>query len=181
MARLVHATGDPEYARLTRINSGSVEIGIKALGSGAGVFTDVRMVESGINRRLLSRFGGKSRCLIDAPETAELASREGITRAAASVRLAADTLEGQIVAIGNAPTALVELLRLIDNGAPRPALVVGTPVGFVGAAESKELLAESGIPFITVLGNKGGSSVAAAAVNALLLLAAAQGGSEKDA
>ncbi len=171
VARLVHTTGDPEFARLIRINAGAIEAGIGALSSGAGVFTDVRMVESGINRRLLGRFGGRVHCRIDSPEAAAMAKEEGITRSAAAVRLAAGGLGGQVVAIGNAPTALVELLRLISLGSPKPALIVGTPVGFVGAVESKEMLAGSGIPHITVAGNKGGSPVAAAAVNALLLQA----------
>lgn len=176
VARLVHTTGDPDFARLVRIQPGAIKAGIGALASGAGVFTDVRMVESGINRRLLGRFGGKINCLIDSPEAADLAKSDGITRAAAAVRLAAGGLGGQVVAIGNAPTALVELLRLIGSGAPKPALIVGTPVGFVGAADSKEMLAESDLPFITVLGNKGGSPVAAAAVNSLLIQAASGGG-----
>jgi precorrin-8X/cobalt-precorrin-8 methylmutase len=129
------------------------------------------MVQVGIASPLLEQLGGHTFCAIADPEVAELAQRCGITRASAAMRYGAPHMHRGIVAVGNAPTALFEVIRLVREESIRPALIVGTPVGFVKAAESKEALLELEVPYITVLGNKGGSSVAAAIINALLRVA----------
>lgn len=134
---------------------------------------DVGMVMAGLRVKRLERLGARALCLLDEAETIELAQRERITRSAAAMRRALPYLDGAVVAIGNAPTALFELLTIIRSGEARPALVVGTPVGFVGALESKEELwaLEGGIPRITNLSERGGSSIAAAVVNSLIAIA----------
>jgi precorrin-8X/cobalt-precorrin-8 methylmutase len=168
--RVVHTTGDPNYAALVKMHPEAISIGIQTLAGGCSVFTDIKMVKSGINARKIETLGGEVKCAIDVPEVIELAQTKGITRAMAAMLHFKEDLNGNIVAIGNAPTALYQLLQLVDSEGIKPALIVGTPVGFVGASESKELLMQSGIPYITVRGNKGGSTVAAAIVNALLKL-----------
>lgn len=142
--------------------------------SGCPIVADVVMVAAGINRRLAAALGCEVLCAISEPGVAESAQRDGIPRSAAAMRSLSSKLPGAVVAIGNAPTALFALLEAVDAGLPAPALVVGTPVGFVGAAESKlELVrrGEAGLPYVTVEGTRGGSALAAAAVNALLRLA----------
>ncbi len=169
--RVIHATADFEYARLLAFSSTAIADGIRALRSGCRVLTDVQMTAVGISQPYLQRFGGSVRCAVAEPETVAMAQAEGITRSAAAIRRLAGDLPGAVVALGNAPTALFEVLRLTQAGC-RPAMVVGVPVGFVNAAESKAALQESDLPYITVQGRKGGSTVAAAIVNALLRLAA---------
>ncbi len=168
--RVIHATGDTEYADLIVFGRGAIEAGLTALSKGVDVITDVRMVEVGINARRLSGLGGKVRCFISTREVMDRWREYGPTRAAAAMRMASPYLEGSIVAIGNAPTALMELVEMVKEGV-KPALVVGTPVGFVDAVEAKERLMELSIPYISVRGRKGGSPVAVAIVNALLILA----------
>jgi precorrin-8X/cobalt-precorrin-8 methylmutase len=168
LCRIVRAEGDPGIAESVRFSPGAVEAGLKALQSGANVITDVRMVEMGISRELLRRQNLSTRCLIDAPEVARRAQQEGTTRSVAAVRELAPYMNDAIVAIGNAPTALLALLDLFDEEAVHPALVIGMPVGFVACAESKDELVQRKVPYITVLGRRGGSSAAAATVNALL-------------
>ena len=163
--RVIHATGDFEYSRLIVFGNNPIDAGITAIGNGCDVITDVRMVEMGINRRLLNLHGGGVRCFVT-----RVATGSGMTRTASGIRMASPFIPGSIVAIGNSPTALREMIRLIDEDGVRPALVIGVPVGFVDAEESKDALMDSDIPFITVAGSKGGSSVAVAIVNALLLL-----------
>jgi precorrin-8X/cobalt-precorrin-8 methylmutase len=136
--------------------------------------TDVQMTAVGISQVNLSQFSASVRCAIQEAETTLLAQSLGVTRSTAAIRRMSADLDGAIVAIGNAPTALFELLRLAKDEGLKPALVVGVPVGFVNAAESKAALQESGLPYITVRGRKGGSTVAAAIVNALLKLALVQ-------
>jgi precorrin-8X/cobalt-precorrin-8 methylmutase len=167
--RVVHATGDPELAGVLSFSSGAIEAGMEAFTSGAGIWCDVRMVASGIGPTA-SRRGLAVDCAIDDPRAAELSVAEGITRAAAALRLRmrGPEADGTVIAIGNAPTALFECLRLSEQGVIKPSLVIGVPVGFVGAAESKQALAASGLPHITLPGNRGGSSVAVAIVNAIL-------------
>ncbi|MZP28538.1 precorrin isomerase [Heliobacterium undosum] len=167
--RVVHTTGDPEFAKLVRWSPGAVPIGIAALARGASVFTDVNMVRVGVNSRLLSVKGGNAVCAISEPRVVAEAERTGKTRAMTAFDLLAPEMNGAVIAIGNAPTALFHLLSLVEAGRCRPALIVGTPVGFVGAAESKEALTQADVPYITVTGNKGGSNIAAAIVNAMLL------------
>lgn len=168
VVRLIHACGMTDIVADLRWSADFAARARAALNSGANVLTDARMVAGGIiNRRL--RAEGRLRCLLDAPALAEQARLEGTTRSAAALSLGTSDLTGAVVAIGNAPTALFRLLELIDEGAVRPAAIVAFPVGFVGAAESKaELVANPrGIPFLTLLGRRGGSAMAAAAINAL--------------
>lgn len=167
--RIIHATGDPDYANHIVASAESVAAGVAALRQGANIYTDVHMARVGINARNLAACGGTVHCLVADEEVAAEAKRLGVTRAMVAMRKFGRALDGQIVAIGNAPTALYEVLKLMDKEAIRPALIIGVPVGFVGAAESKEALRKiSPVSYITVRGNKGGSTVAAAVCNALL-------------
>lgn len=173
--RAVHSTGDPTIADSLRIHPDAVQAALVALRGGRPIITDVRMVAAGISKRLAAKLGCEVVCAIDNPNVADLATRQGITRGAAAMVLLAGQMDAAIVAIGNAPTALFALLDLIRSLNANPALVIGTPVGFVGAAEAKaELvaLADTGVPYITLEGTRGGSAIAVAAVNALLRLAA---------
>lgn len=169
--RVVHTTGDTSFGGLVRIHPGAVEAGLSAIRAGRTIVTDINMLRAGINAGRLESFGIDVRCYISDPAVAQEARREGLTRAMVAMGWAAREALGGIIAIGNAPTALFALCDLIDKGAASPALVVGTPVGFVGARESKEALMELNVPYITVPGTKGGSAIAAAVVNALLYLA----------
>jgi precorrin-8X/cobalt-precorrin-8 methylmutase len=169
--RVIHATADFEYADLLAFSPTAIADGIRALRSGCKVLTDVQMTAVGISQAHLSQFSASVCCAIQEAETASLAHSLGLTRSAAAIRRMSADLNGAIAAIGNAPTALFELLRLAKEEGLRPALVIGVPVGFVNAAESKAALQESGLPCITARGRKGGSTVAAAIVNALLKLA----------
>lgn len=166
--RIVRAEGDPAIAGETRFSAGAVDAALGSLRETRRVVTDVRMVQVGISRAALARRGVSTACLIDAPEVAARARREGTTRSVAAVRELAPQLDGALVAIGNAPTALLALLDLIDAGQAAPAVVIGMPVGFVACPESKAELAARAAPHITILGRRGGSSAAAATVNALL-------------
>lgn len=168
VCRIVRAEGDPDIAPDIRFSPGSVERGLDALKNGADVVTDVRMVQVGISRALLNRYGVSTHCMIDTPQTHERARREGTTRSVAAVRELAPQMESAVVAVGNAPTALLALLDLIRNGEVSPALVIGMPVGFVACAESKDELIATDVPYMTIVGRRGGSSAAAATVNALL-------------
>jgi len=168
-SRIIHAAGDVEYAPIIRVGEGAIDAAIAALEGGCDIYTDVEMVRTGINKRKLASFGGQVHCLIADEKVAAAAKAEGITRSMAAMRTFGAALDGNIVAIGNAPTALFEVLRLIREEGIRPACVVGIPVGFVGAADSKQALAENGlVPYITVAGTKGGSPIAAAAINAMM-------------
>jgi precorrin-8X/cobalt-precorrin-8 methylmutase len=156
--RVIHASAEPEYADTLVLDEEALRGGLEALRRGAPIVTDVRMVAAGITAR-------KILCFVFDPRAKELSEDLGITRSAAGFRLAAEEVgEGAVWVVGNAPTALFELIEMDA----RPALVVGLPVGFVGAAESKEKLIESGLPAVANRGPKGGSAVAAAALNALL-------------
>lgn len=170
-SRIIHAAGDVEYAPIIRISEYAIEKAIEALRAGCDIYTDVEMVRTGINKRKLASFGGSVHCLVADPAIAVQAKAEGITRSMAAMRSFGKKLDGSIIAIGNAPTALFEVLRLVAEEDIRPACIVGIPVGFVGAADSKAALAANGtIPYITVEGTKGGSPIAAAAVNAMMYL-----------
>ena len=159
--RLVHACGRPEIVQDIALSAGIVERAEAGLAAGAPVIADTRMTAEGI-------IGRDTVCVIDDPDVAEAARAGGSTRAMAAMDALADRFEGAVIAIGNAPTALFRLLELVAEGAPAPLAVLGFPVGFVGAAESKEALIESGLPHIVLQGRFGGSALAAAAVNALL-------------
>ena len=169
--RMIHTSADLDYLKTVRVHPGAIAAGVAALRQGRPLVTDTRMLLAGIGSGRLGRLGVKPFCLMDDPEVAKEAARQGTTRAAAAMEAALPRLSGGIVAIGNAPTALLRLLELLEAGAPPPALVVGLPVGFVNAAESKELLSRQHCPFITALGPKGGSAVAAAVINALAIMA----------
>lgn len=166
--RLIHACGMVDLVEDLAFSADAAEAGRTALLGGAPILCDALMVRHGIIERLLPA-GNEVACLLNDPRVAPLADKMGTTRSAAQVDLWADRLGGAVVAIGNAPTALYRLLELIDAGAPKPALIVAMPVGFVGAAESKaELIARPrGVPFIAVKGRRGGSAMAAATINAL--------------
>jgi precorrin-8X/cobalt-precorrin-8 methylmutase len=162
--RVIHACGMPEIAADLRIADGFVAAATSAIAAGKPVLVDAEMVRHGIIDRSLNVI-----CTLNDPEARRIGIATGTTRSAAAVDLWRPHLDGAIVAIGNAPTALFALLEAIDAGAPRPAAIVGFPVGFVGAAESKDELAANprGIPFATLRGRKGGSAMAAAVINAL--------------
>jgi precorrin-8X/cobalt-precorrin-8 methylmutase len=168
VTRLIHSCGMVEIADRLAYSADVTATAHAALKSGAPILCDCEMVGAGIIRRYLPA-GNEVIVTLNDPATAPLATEIGNTRSAAAVRLWKDRLEGAVVAIGNAPTALFHLLELIDEGWPRPAAILGFPVGFIGAAESKAELAANprGIPFIALKGRKGGSAMASAAVNAL--------------
>ncbi len=172
--RVIHSTADFEFATLTRTSDGAIASGIHALQSGCAIVTDVHMVRVGISSQRLTTFGGAVHCFVAEEEVRARAKQEGTTRSAMGMRLAAERglLHGGMVAIGNAPTALHEVLRLVEEGTAQPALIIGVPVGFVGTAESKAALMETErVPWIVTTGYKGGSTIAVAVVNALLRLA----------
>ena len=165
--RIIHACGMTEVARDIAMSPTFADNARWALMAGAPILCDAKMVANGITRaRLPAR--NEIVCTLDDPSVPELARKVGNTRSAAAMELWRDRLAGSVVAIGNAPTALFRLLEMLDEGAPAPAAIIGLPVGFVGARESKEALAADGrVPFLIVRGRKGGSAMAVAAVNAL--------------
>ncbi|MDR4306449.1 precorrin-8X methylmutase [Chelatococcus sambhunathii] len=167
VVRMIHACGMTDLAAEVRFSPDVVASANAALRAGAPILCDAKMVASGVTRSRLPA-GNEILCTLDAPETAGLAERLGTTRSAAAVELWRDRLEGAVVAIGNAPTTLFHLLERLDAGWPKPAAIFGLPVGFIGAAESKEELARDprGVPFLTLLGRRGGSAMAVAAINA---------------
>jgi precorrin-8X/cobalt-precorrin-8 methylmutase len=165
--RIIHACGMVEIAADIVFSSGAVPAGIAALQAGAPILCDSKMVANGVTRTRLPR-DNEVICTLDAPSVSALAASLGTTRTAAAMELWRDRLPGAVVAIGNAPTALFRLLELLDAGVPPPACVIGMPVGFVGAAESKEaLLADGRVPCLCIRGRKGGSAMTAATINAL--------------
>lgn len=168
VVRMIHACGLTDLSAEVAASPGFTEVGMQALRDGAPIFCDSRMVADGITRSRLPA-GNDVICTLHDPLTPEMATRLQTTRSAAALELWRDRLGGSIVVIGNAPTALFHLLEMLEAGAPAPAIVIGVPVGFVGAAESKAALQEHGAesPYLTVLGRRGGSAIAAAAVNAL--------------
>lgn len=167
--RIIHTTGDPDIIDAVRIHPEATRSGIRSLRSGCNIITDVNMLKAGINMKKVGEYGGDIICKIADSDTEQAAKEWGITRSAASMRLLGKQLDNAVLAIGNAPTALFEVLDLYERGIAKPAMIIGTPVGFVGAAESKELLLAMGeIPSITIRGTRGGSTIAVSAVNALL-------------
>jgi precorrin-8X/cobalt-precorrin-8 methylmutase len=164
--RMIHACGMVDLEDDIGFSPGVVTAARKALLGGAPVLCDAEMVASGVTRRRLPA-GNEVVCTLRDPSVPGLAAELGTTRSAAALDLWGDRLGGSVVAIGNAPTALFRLLELVEAGAPRPAAVLGIPVGFIGAAESKEALAASGLEYLIVRGRRGGSAMTASAVNAL--------------
>ncbi len=167
VVRIIHACGMTDIASAVVMSSTFAESASEALRRGAPILCDAKMVAHGITRSRLPK-GNSVICTLDDPDIAGLAAKVGNTRSAAALELWRPHLEGAVVAIGNAPTSLFRLLEMLDQGAPPPAAIIGVPVGFVGAAESKEALAvQARVPFLIVRGRRGGSAMAVAAVNAL--------------
>ncbi|WP_438872120.1 precorrin-8X methylmutase [Paractinoplanes rishiriensis] len=166
VVRMIHACGMVDLVRDVGYSPQVAAVAGKALRGGAPILCDAEMVASGITRKRLPA-GNEVICTLRDPSVPELAAQLGTTRSAAALELWGDRLDGAVVAVGNAPTALFRLLELVAAGAPRPAAVLGIPVGFIGAAESKEALAASGLDHLIVRGRRGGSAMTAAAVNAL--------------
>jgi precorrin-8X/cobalt-precorrin-8 methylmutase len=171
VVRVIHATADFDFVRILRFSPGAVKAGVAALRAGCPIVSDVRMIAVGVSAWRLDKVGSAVHCAIGDESVHARAQQEGTTRAVAAMRELAPQIDGGIVAIGNAPTALLEVIRLTREESVRPALVIGVPVGFVSAVESKDALAALDTPHITALGRKGGSTVAVATLNALLRLA----------
>lgn len=169
--RIVHTTADFDFVATTRFAPGVIEKALTVLRSGARICCDTSMVLAGVNKPRLAALGGRIACHVAEPEVAAAARREGVTRSIVALRRGV-AAGATVFLVGNAPTALFELLELARRGVARPALVVGVPVGFVGAAEAKEALFASDLPYILCRGRKGGSAVAAAILNQLLIQAA---------
>jgi precorrin-8X/cobalt-precorrin-8 methylmutase len=173
--RVIHTSADFDYAKSLIFSPNAVAHGVAALRQGKGIVTDTTMALSGISKPRLKRFGITASCHVADQDVVITAQGEGITRSVAAMRKALANPTNSIFVIGNAPTALFELLRLVTEAGVRPDLVIGLPVGFVGAAESKEQLiitaSDSDLHFISNLGRKGGSTIAAAVINALLIMA----------
>jgi precorrin-8X/cobalt-precorrin-8 methylmutase len=169
--RMIHTSADFDYLQSVRFHPRAIEAGVAAIRSGCTIVTDTHMGRAGIRKTELARFGVEATCYIGDPQVRQQAAQSGSTRARAAVDAAVNHMAGGIFVVGNAPTALLRLLELVRAGAARPALVVGLPVGFVNAAESKAALVQTDIPYISNVGRKGGSNVAASVVNALTKLA----------
>ena len=166
--RCIHTSADFEYAKSLKFSENAVQRAMDAIRDGAWIVTDTQMGKSGINKKKLAQYGGEVCCFMSDEETANMAKEQGTTRAVASMERAAKLDKKLIFAIGNAPTALIRLYEMIQEGRLKPELIIGVPVGFVNVVESKELIMESGVPSIVAVGRKGGSTIAAAIVNALL-------------
>lgn len=167
--RAIHTTADFDYADNLVFSPHAVKKGIEALKSGCDIVTDTQMAKAGINKTILASLGGAVHCFMADADVAEEAKQRGVTRALVSMEKAAELKKPCIFAIGNAPTALVSLEHLMEEGKLSPALIIGVPVGFVNVVESKELLIEKALsPYIIARGRKGGSNVAAAICNAML-------------
>lgn len=174
--RAIHTTGDFEFAQLFRFSPDATTAGITALKAGAPIISDVTMITSGLSAQRLAVYGNQAHCFISDPKVIEIARQKGDTRAIWAMRHARDQglLDGAIVGVGNAPTALYEILRMVADNEARPALIIGIPVGFVKAVESKQALVEQcqlpscGVPYIASLGRKGGSPLVVSTIHALL-------------
>ena len=169
--RMIHTTADFEFKEIVRFHPNAVAAGITAIRDGKNVITDTNMARVGIRAKDLARFGGSVKCYVNDPQIHEKAKSNGTTRAKVAVDMAVNDMQNGIYVVGNAPTALLRLIELIEEGKARPALVVGLPVGFVNAAESKAALMKTDQPYISNIGRKGGSNLAASVVNALIILA----------
>jgi len=166
--RVVHTTADFDYARITEIHPNAVASAKAALLKGCRIYSDTRMIQAGVSRPALAKLGCELYTYIDDEEVARQSKEQGITRSILGINKAAEDINTAIYVIGNAPTALVRLYELIESKAIAPALIIGVPVGFVGAAESKELIKQTSIPYIVTNGRKGGSTVAVSILNAIL-------------
>lgn len=168
LKRVIHTTADFDFVRNLLFSPNAVRLGREALRRGVTVVTDTAMAAAGIGKPAAARWGVSVVCRMADPDVRNEALRRGVTRAVVSMERAAAETPDAIFAIGNAPTALIRLCELVREGAARPSLVVGVPVGFVNVVESKEMLAATDVPYIAAMGRKGGSPVASAVVNALL-------------
>lgn len=168
--RCIHTSADFDYAENLYFSENVIEKAMEAIKKGACIVTDTQMAKSGINKRALARYGGEVYCFMSDEDVAELAKKNGSTRATVSMDKAAKMEKPLIFAIGNAPTALVRLYELIQEGALKPELIIGVPVGFVNVVQSKELIMQADVPYIVARGRKGGSNIAACICNALLYM-----------
>lgn len=166
--RVIHCTADFDYARNLMFSEGAVEKALRTLKGGCTIVTDTQMAKSGINKTAAGKLGCEVLCFMSDPDVAEIAKKRGCTRAVASMEKASRLGGPLVFAIGNAPTALLRIREMMDEGTLRPELVIGVPVGFVNVVESKEAIMETNVPYIVAKGRKGGSNVAAAIVNALM-------------
>lgn len=168
IVRIIHTTADFEYARITDIHRDAIRAGIEAVRRGCSIYADTAMICAGVNGKTLALHGSRIYTLVADEDVAREAKERGVTRSIVGIERACADPSVKIFAIGNAPTALDALSRAIARGDARPDLVIGVPVGFVGAAESKEDIKKAGIPYIVTNGRKGGSTVAVAIINSLL-------------
>ena len=166
--RVIHTTADFDYADNLMFSPHAVRQALQAIQDGAHIVTDTNMAKSGINKKILAKFGGEVHCFVAEPDVAAEAKQRGVTRSTVSMERAAKLHVPLIFAIGNAPTALIQLEKMIAAGQLHPELIVGVPVGFVNVVESKERIMQAGVPYIVARGRKGGSNVAASIINALL-------------
>ena len=168
--RCIHTSADFDYAENLCFSENVVDKALEAIKNGACIVTDTQMAKSGINKKALARYGGEVYCFMSDDDVAAIAKQNGTTRATASMDKAATLDKKLIFAIGNAPTALVRLYELINEGKINPELIIGVPVGFVNVVQSKELIMEMDVPYVVAKGRKGGSNIAACICNALLYM-----------
>ena len=169
--RMIHTSADFEYGHLVRFHPNAIQAGLDAIRGGKKIITDTNMARVGIRKKELDRFGAFTICFMNDPGIHRQAKASGNTRARVAVDMALEDMQDGIYVVGNAPTALMRLIELVEAQKARPALIIGLPVGFVNAAESKAALMELDCPYITNVGRKGGSNVAASVVNALAIMA----------
>ena len=169
--RMIHTTADFEYGSMVRFHPNAIQAGLAAIRGGENIITDTNMARVGIRKNELDRFGASTVCFMNDPAIHSRAKASGNTRARVAVDMAIEDMKDGIYVVGNAPTALMRLIELVETQQARPALIIGLPVGFVNAAESKAALMELDYPYITNVGRKGGSNVAASVVNALAIMA----------
>ena len=169
--RMIHTSADFEYVKSVRFHKHAIARGLEAIKNGENIITDTNMARVGIRKSDLERFGTQVKCFMTDPEVGRIASKTGTTKAKAAVDAAIQDMENGIYVVGNAPTALLRLIELVKEKKAKPALIIGLPVGFVNAAESKANLIEMDYPYISNIGRKGGSNIAASVINALAKLA----------
>lgn len=166
--RAIHTSADFDYAKTMTYSAHAVGIAKKLIQNGADIVTDTNMALAGVNKKELAKYGGEAHCFMAEEEVAKIAKGRGVTRAAVSMEKAAQIEKPVIFAIGNAPTALIELYEMIQSGKYRPAFIIGVPVGFVNVEAAKDLILKTDVPYIINRGRKGGSNIAAAICNAFL-------------
>lgn len=166
--RAIHTSADFDYAKTMTYSAHAVGIAKRLIQNGADIVTDTNMALAGVNKKELAKYGGEAHCFMAEEEVAKIAKERGVTRAAVSMEKAAQIEKPVIFAIGNAPTALIELYEMIQSGKYRPAFIIGVPVGFVNVEAAKDLILKTDVPYIINRGRKGGSNIAAAICNALL-------------